>query len=333
MQTNTRDFSDFSCDVTYCRELGQVLQDTKVSDLPGVESQNLVTFDSKARLRDCFHKLIEHNIHSAPVFDAEKGAYIGLLDWKDFSSYAIAVLKLSEQDAETKGEELLKKQDAESLSDFSKHNHFFPIFKDSSLLTVLSGFSRYGVHRRPVFNTDSVATTVIAMVSQSTIVQWLAQRRKDLKALDERRILQVVEEEQNKKIKKLSFVVSVGPHAKMLDVLTLMVKRNLTGVAVINTTGTLIGNISVSDLKYLVEDLLDNMLLTVSEFLEKVPRRSLVTVPSTASLGDVIEKLAVEGTYRCYVVEKDMYPVAVITLSDIISAVLLMASEGGKDIS
>jgi CBS domain-containing protein len=332
MQTTTK-FSNYSCDVTFCQKLGQVLQDTKVSDLPGIESQNLVTFDSKEYLGDCFHKLIDHNIHSAPVFDADKNSFIGLLDWKDFCAYAIALLKLSEKDDDTKAK-LLQKQNAGSLSDFSTHNHFFPIFKDSSLLTVLSGFSRYGVHRRPVFNTDSVVTTVVAMVSQSTIVQWLAQRRKDLKALDERRILQVLEdEEQNVNIKKLDFVYTVTHHAKMLDVLTLMVENNLTGVAVVHPTGTLIGNISVSDLKYLAESLLDNMILTVSEFLNKMPRKALVTVPSTASLGDVIGKLAQEGTYRCYVVDDDMHPVAVMTLTDVISAVLTMASEGGKDIS
>jgi hypothetical protein len=55
-------------------------------------------------------------------------------------------------------------------------------------------------------------------------------------------------------------------------------------VAVVDHAGKLVANISVSDLQYVVERNLDNLFLTVEHFLQRVPRRPLITCPPTATL-------------------------------------------------
>jgi CBS domain-containing protein len=56
------------------------------------------------------------------------------------------------------------------------------------------------------------------------------------------------------------------------------------GRAVVDHAGKLVANISVSDLQYVVERDLDNLFTTVEHFLQRVPRRPLVTCSPTATL-------------------------------------------------
>ena len=52
----------------------------------------------------------------------------------------------------------------------------------------------------------------------------------------------------------------------------------------VDHAGKLVANISVSDLQYVVERNLDNLFMTVEHFLQRVPRRPLITCPPTATL-------------------------------------------------
>jgi CBS domain-containing protein len=105
--------------------------------------------------------------------------------------------------------------------------------------------------------------------------------------------------------------------------------------SVVDHAGRLVANISIGDLRYVVEQNLDFLFHSVEHFLECMPRRTLVTCSPTASLMEVTEELAEAGVYRIYVVTEAMEPIAVITLTDVTNAVLLLAAheegEGATD--
>lgn len=327
--------SKHGIDLSLCREVRTLLESKVLSDIPGIDRQNLIIFDSKSTLRECFVQLIEHNIHSAPVFDSKKGQFIGLLDFKDFAKYVVDLIS-ADISSDEAGRRLSFPLDdsAGSLVDYSTQNPYYPIFSNSSMFAVLSGFGHHGVHRRPVLDPDD-PTKVIAMISQLTIIKWLHSQKEHLKALDQKPIMSVIEEaEEDKNINKFDFVLTVTPRASMFSVMKLLTGRGgISGVAVIDPTnnGRLIGNISVSDLRYLTDNKFDNINLSVGEFISSEPRKPLIAVPEKASLGDVIAKIAQHNVYRCYVLDSKGKPLAVVTPTDIITAVLLIANTEEED--
>ncbi|KAL6059621.1 cell separation during budding [Balamuthia mandrillaris] len=308
-------------------DLKEFLATSTLADVKTVDKQNLVCFDSTTSITDVFHKLVEHKIHSAPVYDAKAKEYIGLIDWKDLVAYLLQVWK---------AESLPDDPKAVDVADMSRQNPFFPLYHDFSMLEVLKGFSNQGmvaVHRRPVISASN-PEHIDAMVSQMDIVEWLVEKQTNLGSFfSSTTIGQLIEEMESNATAKIDFVYTVVPTTKMVHVLQLLYTHKINGVAIVEASsegkeGKLIGNISVSDLQYLVLEHLDNMERTVEEFLQRVPRKPLVTCTPEASLLQVMEKLVHNHVYRIYVVDPNAgNPIAVVTLTDVMEAVLLLAEE------
>jgi CBS domain-containing protein len=292
----------------------------------------LISLAATDDLHQCFNRLVEYGIHGAPVYDeveVDNGLggrhkvkkWIGLLDWRDFVHY---VVQYFIEASDKLGASLVE----QCARDLAKNHPLLPIFEDASMLSILAGFGEQGVRRRPVVARDEQGERILTMLSQLDVVNWLTRRRKELSpAFSNITIQHVVEQEQtDPRFKKLRQVCSVMKDTMMTDVLRLLDQTNLNGVSVVDHAGKLVANISVSDLQYVVERDLDNLFTTVEHFLQRVPRRPLVTCSPTATLMEVVDKLAESGVHRIYVVNRDYEPMAVITLTDVINAVLLLAS-------
>lgn len=126
-------------------------------------------------------------------------------------------------------------------------------------------------------------------------------------------------------------VVSVANSTPTIEVFQKMEKNNLSGIAVLNDEGKIIGATSGADLKlflqYTVRASLD---LTIMQFLNIIRQESLrATVPvlvceASSTLESVIAKLAATREHRIFVIDsnKSFRPIKVISLSDILSAVI-----------
>jgi len=330
---NTESKQRYGVDLTHAKQVYDFLADKTLWDVMTGDQQQpkqpkeLVYFTTKDDAVECVHKLIHHNIHSAPVFDPDDNQWIGLLDWKDLAAY---VCKLFQPEADNTVIEILKSKTPVAIfSNLSHQNPYFPINDDASLITVLSGFGPNGVHRRAVI-TNNDPQKIIGIVSQSRVVAWLAEHKHELGPALDRTITSVVEQEKTSPyIRKLGLVCSVLEDTPMTEVLNALVTNKITGIAVVNSQGKLLANISVSDLKYMIAKDLDNLLLTAGKFIEHVPRRPLVTCSPRASLGEVIDTLAKERVSRIYVTTPDNEPEAVITLTDVFSALMLISTQEG----
>jgi CBS domain-containing protein len=307
------------------------IENSTLKDVVKFHHKPLVSFSAQEDLHSCYNRLVEHGIHAAPVyaegaFDDGLGGqklvrkWIGLLDWRGFVHYVIQFLD--------EGERLFTSLAHQTAGDIAKDHPLLPVFEDASLLAILAGFGQQGVRRRPVVAKEEQAERILGMVSQLDVVRWLSRQRKELSpAFHSISIQHVVEKEQtDPRFSKLRQVCSVMKDTQMADVLRLLDNSNLNGLSVVDHAGKLVANISVSDLQYVVDKNLDNLLATVEQFLERVPRRPLITCSPTATLMDVIDKLAEAEVYRLYVVNEDGEPIAVITLTDIINAVMLLAT-------
>jgi len=101
---------------------------------------------------------------------------------------------------------------------------------------------------------------------------------------------------------------------------------NVSGVAVVDSAGKLVGNTSAKDLKLFMLDRgnlsLDQLIM---EYLSAIRQRELVnevhpscSVTVSASIGHVIELMHATKYHRVFVVDPNMRPIGVLSVTDIL---------------
>eukprot|EP00475_Leptophrys_vorax_P014616 TRINITY_DN2090_c0_g1_i2.p1 TRINITY_DN2090_c0_g1~~TRINITY_DN2090_c0_g1_i2.p1 ORF type:complete len:146 (-),score=45.28 TRINITY_DN2090_c0_g1_i2:28-465(-) len=126
-------------------------------------------------------------------------------------------------------------------------------------------------------------------------------------------------------------VVSVQNNVPTIEVFQLMERNNLSGIAVLNDEGRIIGATSGTDLKLFLQfSVRASLDLTIMQFLNMIRQESLrATVPvlvceETSTLGSVVAKLAATREHRIFVIDsnKSFKPIKVISLSDVLAAIV-----------
>jgi 5'-AMP-activated protein kinase, regulatory gamma subunit len=118
--------------------------------------------------------------------------------------------------------------------------------------------SRQVVHRLALFNTDGRLTNV---VSQSDVVTFIYQHLEDLGKLGDATVTDLGF------VRGHAGVLTVRPETPALDAMVLMEERNISAVAVVNASGSIIGNFSISELRTIMAEHFGSLALPVGEFL------------------------------------------------------------------
>ena len=123
-------------------------------------------------------------------------------------------------------------------------------------------------------------------------------------------------------------VVAIADTAKASMAFELMDAKRMSGIAVVNEDGKLVGNVSAKDIKRAVLDP-TNIHLDVLSYLAIIrqaeandTRHPFCHVSSNASVGHVVNMMAKTGFHRVYVIDTDSKPIGVISFSDIIKHVI-----------
>jgi len=113
-----------------------------------------------------FHKLVNHQILSLPLFDDEEGNYNGLLDILDVMFFICKDSTTDDQEAK------LRSVTCGEIANFSGLDSFFPLSEDLNLLSAIQTFFlKYNcLHRLPVVNSQG---NLVGILSQATLVKYL----------------------------------------------------------------------------------------------------------------------------------------------------------------
>jgi len=298
------------------KNLWKLLEQTSVKDMRGVRDQHTIQIESDADLRHGFAALTKNKITAAPVFDKKSNKFIGIIDMKDFAEY---ILWLLGSTSENKLKHI--PSTTMELANVCKENPFIPVSEDSSVGHLLKEFSSRGLHRMPVVSKGDPAH-LQAMVSQSTIVQWLSENKKELGPYSTKSVMDL----HVGGVGTTKGVVKVVKQTTVMEAFTDLKKYKIYGLAVVDDDGQLIGNISVSDLQYSIEEQLDNFAGTAEDFIKKELHQKPITCKPTDTLVEVIDLLAQAKLHRVYVVDSQNKPIGVITLTDIIDCILSIAT-------
>jgi len=282
---------------------------------------------------------------SAPVKDVKTGKWHGFLDVRDLVAYVVLSYEF-EQRAEREareGQAILAKhaddvhdkeflttilhslhsaepahvpepQKSLTVSYLSGRNKFLPVFDNEPLTKATEFLSRSDVHRVPVLNKSR---ELLDIVSQSTIVEFMQKHPAELKA------------GLSKTLEELGLahkpVVAVRDNESALNTFRLLNQKCLSGVAVVDKDGKIVGNTSASDLKLFIRKPSFRLLkMPVFEYLNIIRRESIregvpvVTVHADDTLEKAVGKLAATGMHRIFVVDDKMHPVGVVSVTDIV---------------
>eukprot|EP01123_Difflugia_compressa_P000662 TRINITY_DN1077_c0_g1_i4.p1 TRINITY_DN1077_c0_g1~~TRINITY_DN1077_c0_g1_i4.p1 ORF type:complete len:328 (-),score=48.37 TRINITY_DN1077_c0_g1_i4:181-1164(-) len=289
---------------------------------------NVVSIDSKSKLYDGFLTLIQANVLSAPVWDSQSNGYIGFLDIRDLVSFVVFVYDDQKVTDDSRLEDLIKHgigqlkmktTDGVTVSYLCRRHKFVTVKESDTLKEVVKVLCDNSLHRVPIVDETG---KVVNIISQSSIVQILG--KKCVKAVgDDDSDVPLA---QHPHVGS-SPVLSVPKHETVINTFRLLEKKNRSGIALVDSTGRLVGTTTGKDLGlFLKNPSLAALNLPIFEHLQKIrsellqSRTPCIAVFEHDKLSRAVALLAATRVHRVFIVdgEKDYRPVRVLSITDIL---------------
>lgn len=331
--------------------LRAVLQTHTAADCWSDPKGGVVELDSTMSTVDAAKKLWEANILGAPVWDESKGEYLGFFDMRDILSAVVAcagVKKDDDQgaDGDEKGAlfskynthmvaemekigEAAKKETSAGedegiahVSYLARRNPFHSVPPTSTLEDLCKVLTLKKCHRVPIINGDS-GKKCRGIVSQSALVKFLSTHVAKDGALEETL--------EQAGLAYTKDVISILDEASATDAFRLLDSHRLSGIAVIDEDGKLVGNTSARDIKLAALDegrtSIDTDILSYLANVRQATPTKKERYPSChvhedSTVGHVVNLLAKTGYHRVFVVNEKIEPVGVISVADILKFAL-----------
>jgi len=310
------------------------------------ERNHIISVWSSDTLSTAFKKMISNNILSVPVYDQVRRNYTHFLDMVDVVAFAVSQVNADPTTPHTTDPKqlmdvpILQTVTCGKVADLSKRNPFFPVESGAPLLEALNLMVKWKVHRIPIVDAEGELITIISQSQLSSFVyKYLSSFSPSLMQKTAISISASIASTEQSSPDTPVKVISVELKDRAIDAFITMHEKRISGVAVVNESGTIVGNISASDLKAIGYDgeLLTRLFYPVSEFLRLIHPANNDTntalderpeafaaplvVPTTATFGSVLGSLINTHIHRVYVVDQEGHPVGVIGYAEILRAV------------
>ncbi|KAI1317049.1 cell separation during budding [Mortierella claussenii] len=293
-----------------------------------VEHQTLVSIDANASVEDACEVLFKRGISSAPVYDAQRKAYVGMFDYSDLMTYILLALKKMDvpvEDQTMSMQDLIQKTSTSQnvpvklASDLSGKDPFCTVMAETRLGAVVTDFGT-GIHRVAVMDSTG---KMVGILSQSSTLDYLMRHLSEFSQLQP-----VMQQTLQQTGLSGSKVLSVNGEAQVLEALIIMSKHSVSSLAVLDDQGVLLGNISMTDIQHIMKDLRTSWLwLSCFQFVSKVrmsrgvetgeDQYPVLDVNSKSTFGYTLSKLQATKVHRLWVVNDLGLVVGVVSLTDV----------------
>jgi len=281
------------------------------------------------KVKDVFKGMIEHNFMSCPVLQKTKNKWYAFIDLADIVRFIVA--KFPDQSALESESDIhaLLERSAEFreclVNEISKNplairTPYHPISKGYSLFAAFECMAREpALHRIPIVDSER---HLVSILTQSQLVEFAFKHIELLGST--KRVKMVGEMGYN-----LHEVVSIKPTDITMHAFSLMVEKNITGVAVVDTHGHLVDQLSLRDLKAVASDghMFGRLYKPAQVFLHHLKTESKFDRPKEVvfctknnTLEQVMGLIVNNHIHRVFVVESETNrkPIGIITLRDIL---------------
>jgi len=303
------------------------LEETTVEKLLDPKFQ-LIFANSNDSVLDVLKLLRKKKVISVPVYDQQQEKWIGLVDMFDIMTVMVFMSDLKSLVDTVNQKEVdwyqfienelnvVKDETIASICNAAERNPWCPVSRLKPLNSLMDMFSKdVNLHRVPIVDDEG---QVIGIISQARVINYLY---KNVENFPDSAAVKV------KDYFKPTTVISITADKTAIDGYQLMVSKKVSGLAIVDMEGKLIGSLSASDLKGSMEiNLFHDLYLPVALYLEKglpdFDRRQShvpVTCTTTSSIYELLHKLASKHVHRLFVVDSFNRPIGVLSLCDIIS--------------
>jgi CBS domain-containing protein len=306
---------------------------SRVKDLLPSNFQ-LIRVTTAQKAPDVLRILREKQIHAVPVYDEQEQRYIGFISMLDIVD-AVSYLSKSQTQLENivqhklniyqfieKEFEIFSNQPLTEFVDLSDCNPWNPVRDTDHLSKVAELFGAdINLHRVPVINHEG---NVVGIITQSMFINFIVENMT--------RVPDTVLNKPISEFSQLKFgeVQCIHFKDKALEAFQLMGKKEISGIAVVDNEGKLVGCISVSDLKgsqidhNLFADLykpIDQYLLAYRQDFQRDKSLNPIWCTENVALREVLMSVSKNKVHRMIVVDIENKPICMLSLCQLISLV------------
>ncbi|XP_006168714.1 5'-AMP-activated protein kinase subunit gamma-3 [Tupaia chinensis] len=280
-------------------------------------SSKLVIFDTTLEIKKAFFALVANGVRAAPLWDSKKQSFVGMLTITDFilvlhryyRSPLVQIYEIEEHKIETWREIYLQ----------GCFKPLVSISPSDSLFEAVYALIKNRIHRLPVL--DPVSGTVLHILTHKRLLKFLH----IFGALLPRPsfLYRTIQDLGIGTFRDLAVVLETAPVLTALDI---FVDRRVSALPVVNESGEVVGLYSRFDVIHLAAQQTYNHLdMSVGEALRQrsVCLEGVLSCQPHESLGEVIDRIAREQVHRLVLVDENQHLLGVISLSDILQALVL----------
>ncbi|XP_063144987.1 5'-AMP-activated protein kinase subunit gamma-3 [Candoia aspera] len=280
-------------------------------------SSKLVVFETTLQIKKAFLALVANGVRAAPLWDSKQQCFVGMLTITDFinilhryyQSPLVQIYEIEEHKIETWREVYLQ-------GSFKPLVHISP---NHSLFDAVYSLIKNKIHRLPVI--EPVSGNVLHILTHKRILKFLHIFGA---MLPKPRFLQKTIYELG--IGTFRDIATVLDSAPVYTALEIFVDRRVSALPVVNEKGKVVGLYSRFDVIHLAaQKSYNNLDISVGEALKQrlVCLEGVLTCHPYETLEDIIDRIVKEQVHRLVLVDKKNTPRGIVSLSDILQALVL----------
>ncbi|XP_037371932.2 5'-AMP-activated protein kinase subunit gamma-2 isoform X2 [Talpa occidentalis] len=280
-------------------------------------SSKLVVFDTTLQVKKAFFALVANGVRAAPLWESKKQSFVGMLTITDFinilhryyKSPMVQIYELEEHKIET-WRELYLQETFKPLVNISP---------DASLFDAVYSLIKNKIHRLPVI--DPLSGNALYILTHKRILKFLQLFMSDMpKPAFMKQNLDVLG------IGTYHNIAFIHPDTPIIKALNVFVERRVSALPVVDEAGKVVDIYSKFDVINLAaEKTYNNLDITVTQALQHRSQyfEGVVKCSKLEILETIVDRIVRAEVHRLVVVNEADSIVGIISLSDILQALIL----------
>ncbi|XP_023828407.2 5'-AMP-activated protein kinase subunit gamma-2 isoform X3 [Salvelinus sp. IW2-2015] len=280
-------------------------------------SSKLVVFDTTLQVKKAFFALVANGVRAAPLWETKKQSFVGMLTITDFinilhryyKSPMVQIYELEEHQIET-WRELYLQETFKPLVNISP---------DASIFDAVYSLIKNKIHRLPVI--DPVSGNALYILTHKRILKFL-----QLFVCEMPKPAFMKQTLEELTIGTYHNIAFIHPNTPIIKALNIFVDRRVSALPVVDESGKVVDIYSKFDVINLAaEKTYNNLDITVTQALRHRSQyfEGVMKCNRLETLETIVNRIVKAEVHRLVVVDENARIVGIVSLSDILQALVL----------
>ncbi|XP_041717780.1 5'-AMP-activated protein kinase subunit gamma-2a isoform X4 [Coregonus clupeaformis] len=287
-------------------------------------SSKLVVFDTTLQVKKAFFALVANGVRAAPLWETKKQSFVGMLTITDFinilhryyKSPMVQIYELEEHKIET-WRELYLQETFKPLVNISP---------DASIFDAVYSLIKNKIHRLPVL--DPVSGNALYILTHKRILKFL-----QLFVCEMPKPAFMKQTLEELTIGTYHNIAFIHPDTPIIKALNIFVDRRVSALPVVDESGKVVDIYSKFDVINLAaEKTYNNLDITVTQALRHRSQyfEGVMKCNRLETLETIVDRIVKAEVHRLVVVGENARIVGIVSLSDILQALVLTPAGIGR---